>query len=212
MNRASGAAARVARAWRALAPDQRLAGAASGALFLTMFLPWYQETGSAVVNKRLEKISDNLSAFQVFTFIEASVLLVAVGLLVMLFARGEQKAFHLPGGDGTVVFAAGVWVCLLVFIRQLDKPGGHGSPQFATTVGVQWGIFIAFLAGLALAWSGWRMRVAHHAEPPLPGEEPTRAVPPDAARTEVAQPRPRRRQPPPDTPMEGQLTFDDGPG
>lgn len=210
MSRASGAAHRIARAWRALAPDQRLAAAAAGGLFFAMFLPWYQETGSAVVNMRLQKISDNLSAFQVFTFIEASVLLVAVGLLVMLFARGEQRAFHLPGGDGTVVFAGGVWVCLLVFIRQLDKPGGHGSPQFATTVGVQWGIFIAFLAGLSLAWAGWRMRVAHHAEPPLPGQEPTRAVPPDAARTEVA--RPRRRQPPPDGPVDGQLTFDDGPG
>jgi hypothetical protein len=52
------------------------------------------------------------------------------------------------------------------------------------------------------------MRQAHRPEPPLPGEAPTRAVPPDAARTEVA-PRPRRRTPPPDTPTEGQLTFDD---
>jgi hypothetical protein len=161
-----------------------------------------------VVDKRLAKVSDDLSAFQVFTFIEASVLLVAVGILVMLFARGEGRAFHLPGGDGTIVLGGGIWVCLLIFIRQLDKPAGHGSSQFATTIGVQWGIFIAFLAGLGLAFAGWRIRAAHRAEPPLPGEAPTRAVPPDAARTEVA-PRPRRRPPPPDDPMEGQLTFDD---
>jgi hypothetical protein len=38
----------------------------------------------------------------------------------------------------------------------------------------------------------------------LPGEDGPRP-------TEVA-PQPRRRQPPPDAPVEGQLTFDDGPG
>jgi hypothetical protein len=206
--RASGATRRVAGAWRGLGSDQRTAAAAALSLFVAMFLPWYQETGSAVVDKRLAKVSDDLSAFQVFTFIEASVLLVAVGILVMLFARGEGRAFHLPGGDGTIVLGGGIWVCLLIFIRQLDKPAGHGSSQFATTIGVQWGIFIAFLAGLGLAFAGWRIRAAHRAEPPLPGEAPTRAVPPDAARTEVA-PRPRRRPPPPDDPMEGQLTFDD---
>ena len=71
-----------------------------------------------------------------------------------------------------------------------------------------WGIFVTLLAGAALAYAGWRIHQAHRPEPPLPGEVPTTAMPPDAARTEVA-PRPRRRQPPPDAPMEGQLTFDD---
>jgi hypothetical protein len=34
---------RLSSAWRALTPDQRLAGGASAALFVTMFLPWYQQ-------------------------------------------------------------------------------------------------------------------------------------------------------------------------
>src|SRR3954451_18468064 len=180
--RAGGVLRRIAASWGNLGADQRLAGWASLALFVTMFLPWYQETGNAVVGaKQLAKVDNNLSAFQVFTFIEASVLLVAIGVLVMLFARGEGKAFHLPGGDGSVVFAGGVWVCLLVFIRQLDKPDGNSGAQIATTIGVQWGIFIAFLAGLGLAYAGWRIRAAHRPEPPLPGEEPTSAVAPDRA-------------------------------
>jgi hypothetical protein len=211
---------RIGRAWRRLDGEQRLAAAAALGLFLTMFLPWYQETGSALVNKRLVSVSDNLNAFQVFTFIEASVLLVATGVLALLFFRAEQRAFHLPGGDGAVITAGGAWVCLLVFIRQLDKPSGHGSAQFATTVGVQWGIFVAFVAGLALTYAGWRVRAAHRPEPPLPEErEPTVAAPtipvaprPPAAPT-PAPPRPpaRRRPAGPDEPIDGQLSLDDSP-
>ena len=104
-------------------------------------------------------------------------LLVAAGVLYLLFARGEGKAFHLPGGDGTVIMAAGIWVCLLVFYRQLDKPDAGEIAGISTTVGVQWGIFITFLAGLALAAAGQRVRAAHHKEPPLPGDvEPTVVV------------------------------------
>ena len=36
-----------------------------------------------------------------------------------------------------------------------------------TVVGVAWGIFIAFIAGIALAAAGWRMR-AHDESPPPP--------------------------------------------
>jgi hypothetical protein len=127
-------------------------------------------------------------------------------VIVMLFARAERRAFHLPCGDGTVVTAAGGWAALLIFYRVFDRPDGAGYP-----VGIEWGFFLAFVAAGSLAYAGWRIRHAHRPEPPLPGETPTTAVPPDAARTEVA-PRPRRRQPPPDAPVEGQLTFDDGPG
>jgi hypothetical protein len=124
-------------------------------------------------------------------------------VIVMLFARAERRAFHLPGGDGTIIMGAGLWAALLIFYRVFDRPDGNGYP-----VGIEWGFFLAFVAAGFLAYAGWRMRQAHRPEPPLPGEERTRAVPPDAARTEVA-PRPRRRTPPPDAPMEGQLTFDD---
>ena len=105
---------RLSSAWRALTPDQRLAGGASAALFVTMFLPWYQQ--NAVVNapRAAPLQSRNLNAFQVFSFVEAAVLLVALAVLYLLFARGERRSFQLPGGDGSVVFAAGIWVALLL--------------------------------------------------------------------------------------------------
>jgi len=157
---------RLSSAWRALTPDQRLAGAASAALFVTMFLPWYQQ--NAVVNapRAAPLQSRNLNAFQVFSFVEAAVLLVAVAVLYLLFARGERRSFQLPGGDGTVVFAAGIWVALLLILRLFDKPGitTHGV---AANVGIQWGIFFALAAAGLLAAAGSRMRAGARPEPPL---------------------------------------------
>jgi hypothetical protein len=199
-----GVLTRIASGWRAMAPEQRLAAAASLGLLITMFFPWY---GLQSLNRKTGEIhSHAINAVGDVSFVEAAVFLVAAGVIVLLFARAERRAFHLPGGDGTVVTAAGGWAALLIFYRVFDRPDGAGYP-----VGIEWGFFLAFVAAGSLAYAGWRIRHAHRPEPPLPGETPTTAVPPDAARTEVA-PRPRRRQPPPDAPVEGQLTFDDGPG
>jgi hypothetical protein len=199
---------RIASGWRAMAPDQRLAAAFAGGLFLTMFLPWYTKDTTAVIKGHLETVTTTLIAWKSFSFVEAAILLVAVGVLVLLFARAEGRAFHLPGGDGLVITVAGAWVALLVFYRLVDNKTGSSSSVAKVDYGVTWGIFVTLLAGVGLSYAGWRIHQAHRPEPPLPGEEPTSAVPPDAARTEVA-PRPRRRPPPPDAPMEGQLTFDD---
>jgi hypothetical protein len=196
-----GVITRIASGWRAMAPDQRLAVTAALGLLITMFFPWY---GLQSLNRKTGDIhSHSINAFGDVSFVEAAVFLVAAGVIVMLFARAERRAFHLPGGDGTIIMGAGLWAALLIFYRVFDRPDGGGYP-----VGIEWGFFLAFVAAGFLAYAGWRMRQAHRPEPPLPGEERTTAVPPDAARTEVA-PRPRRRTPPPDAPVEGQLTFDD---
>jgi len=207
--------ARVGRAWRALHPDQRLAAIAALAVLLSMFLPWYEVTTSfADRSGRPATESVTRSAFGVYSFVEAAIFLVAIAVLVLLFARGERRAFHLPGGDGTVILAAGLWVMFLIFFRQLDKPDIEQSGAVAGTVGVAWGIFIAFLLGALLAYAGWRIRAAHVAEP----------APPDAAhrrrrepreRRETAEPYepPTRRVPRSEAPtrVEGQLSFDEPP-
>jgi hypothetical protein len=167
---------RLSNAWRALTPDQRLAGGASAALFVTMFLPWYQQ--NAVVNapRTAPLQSRNLNAFQVFSFVEAAVLLVALAVLYLLFARGERRSFQLPGGDGSVVFAAGIWVALLLVLRLFDKPGitTHGV---AANVGIQCGIFFALAAAGLLAAAGSRMRAGARPEAPL-ARRPRRPDPP----------------------------------
>jgi hypothetical protein len=195
---------RASRIWQGLEREQRLAAGAAAALFVTMFLPWYQQ--NAVVNARgvAPLISRNLNAWAVFSFVEAAVLLVAVAVLVMLAARGEGRDFHLPGSDGAIVMLAGAWVALLLIWRLFDKPslGGRGV---AGNVGIQWGIFFALAAAGTLIWAGSRMRAAQRPEPPFirprphphPPREDRPARPP-APEPPTQQVRPARRGQPAD--------------
>ncbi|MGO9320944.1 MAG: hypothetical protein ACLQBY_09115 [Solirubrobacteraceae bacterium] len=158
---------RLTHAWRALTPEQRLAALASLGLFASMFLPWYSKTDTVVVRGAAKAAETSLSAFQAFSFVEAAVLLVSAAVLSMLFARAEGRDFQLPGGDGMIVVIAGGWTALLIFYRLLDKPGLQGNERVTATVGVEWGIFIALLLALGLAYSGGRMRALERPAPPL---------------------------------------------
>jgi hypothetical protein len=163
---------RVQRAAAALDRDQRLAALAALGLLATMFLPWYQKSAATAQGGLAQ---GSLTAFGVFSFVEAAILLVAVGVFALLFARGERKAFHLPGGDGSVIFAAGLWAAALLLWRVFDRPSVAGR---GVTVGIEWGFFFAFLAAAALAAAGWRIRAAHRPEPPNPIAEPVASASP----------------------------------
>ena len=165
---AGSGARRTARAWRALNRDRRIATLAALAVLATMFLPWYQRDTTAFVDGRPVSASQDLNAFEVFTFVEAATLLVIAALLALLFARAEQRDFHLPARDGTLVCAAGAWICLLIFYRQLDQPEPLAGAQASASVGVNWGIFLAFLAAIVLGAVGFRMRVAEQGQHPPP--------------------------------------------
>ncbi len=156
---------RLLNAWGALGRDQRLAAMASLGLFVSMLLPWYSKT--VIVRTRGGGTgSQSLSAFQAFSFVEAAVLLVSVGVLATLLARAERRDFHLPGGDGTIVMLAGAWVAILIFYRLFDKPGLQEKEQIVSSVGVQWGIFVALLVALGLAYVGRLMRFGERGAPP----------------------------------------------
>lgn len=158
---------RLRAAWGALDPDQRFAAAAAIGLLLAMFLPWYEK--NVVIAGTKTFASDSISAFGAVSFVEAAIFLVAAGVLTLLLARADERPFHLPGGDGTVIFAAGLWATALIFYRVFDRPDVSGE---GGTVGIQWGFFVAFVAAGALAFAGQRIRAAHRPEPPLPAAEP----------------------------------------
>jgi hypothetical protein len=185
----------IAHAWGALDRDRRLAAIAAIALFVTMFLPWYQQNAVVTAAKSQPLVSRNLNAFGVFSFVEAAVLLVAVAVLVLLYLRADGRKFRLPGGDGTVVLAAGLWSALLLILRLFDKPGitQHGV---AANVGIQWGIFFALAAAGLLALAGSRMRAGQRPEPPLLRRDRRGDPPPDPPRAEPWGPGPPERRPP----------------
>ena len=90
----------LAETWRRLSPEQRAAGI--GALLLIV------------------------STFGPFSFVEAAILLVAGGILLLLRKRADNAIFHLPFGDGTILMAAGVWSAVLIVVRMFDRPLGQG--------------------------------------------------------------------------------------
>jgi hypothetical protein len=168
-------------AFRALPAEMQQAAGAAAGLGLTLFLPWY----SAVF--RGEDRTFNRSAFGEFSFVEAAVLLVAAGVLYLVWARSQRKAFHLPGGDGTVIMVAGGWAALLIVWRVFDTPESD-TAEF----GLQWGIFVALVAAAALAVAGARVRGAHRPEPPNPAAEDGEWIrPPRRERRPSRRPQPR---------------------
>jgi hypothetical protein len=113
------------------------------------------------------------STFGPFSFVEAAEILIALGVLALLFARAEGKRFHLPFGDGTVIAAAGIWAGLLIVVRLFDRSLGQNLLALACAA-------IMFLAGA-------RERAKRPADDLPPG-----LPPPPAAR--------RDPQPPPPAP------------
>jgi hypothetical protein len=162
------------QALRELPPESRLTGGAAAALIFSMVLPWYQVNSLGKDESR--------SAFAVFTWVEAAILLVAAAVLYLVWARAQRRRFHLPGGDGFVVSLAGGWVLALLVWRLFDKPKIGGA---TTTVGIDWGIFVALLAAGALVAAGARVRAAGRPEPANPIAEETE--------WEVPERRPRER-------------------
>jgi len=199
------------RAWRLLPHERRLAAVAATGLFLTLFLPWYQRQFFVIVGGRPQPTADSQTGWGAFYFVEAAVLSVATGVLVLLFRRAEGRAFHLPGGDGAVITAAGLWACVLGIWRIFDKQGATSHGAQVTTYGIEWGIFVALGVVALLAYAGTRIRAAHRPEPPLPRDRsprpsPSGPVPPPPSHPPAA-PRGRSRRQPRPVPADEQLTI-----
>ncbi|MGA2927610.1 MAG: hypothetical protein ABSG43_16755 [Solirubrobacteraceae bacterium] len=159
-HRIGSGASRTVRAWRVIGPDRRLAACAAIGIFVTLFLPWYQETLFANGSQKLQSATASITGWGAFSFVEAALLLIAAGVLTLLFRRSEGRGLRLPGGDGWVIMAAGVWSCALIVWRMFDKQGGAVHGQVASTYGIEWGIFVALAVAAFMAYSGARIRAA----------------------------------------------------
>jgi hypothetical protein len=137
---------RILRAFRALTRDQRMSAVAALALWITMFLPWY----SVTVAKGVAGAS--LSAWSAFGLVQVLVLLISLGTLVLLFFRGERRALGAHSADtALLVTILGSVAAIAVLWGIFDRPGG----ALAVASGIGWGIVIALLAAIWLAWTGF---------------------------------------------------------
>lgn len=140
-----GTAAGLLETWRRLHFEQRVA--ATGALLLMV------------------------STFGPFSFVEAAIVLTAGGVLALLKKRADGRRFHLPFGDGTVIFAAGLWSALLILVRLFDRPLGQSV--------------LALACAAILAGAGARERAKRPADD-VSTEAATARRPPDVATERLA--------------------------
>jgi hypothetical protein len=180
-----GRIAGLARAWSVLHPEQRVAAIAASLLIVSTFGP--------------------------FSFVEAAEIVAAGAVLTLLKQRADGRRFHLPLGDGTVIFGAGVWCGVLIATRMFDRPPGM-------TV-------LALVCALLLAAAGLRERAKRAPDDlPTPLEREAVGVPVvparpiamparPAAQTPQARRRPLRRKPKPAASDDStrQLSFDEDP-
>jgi uncharacterized membrane protein YhaH (DUF805 family) len=177
--RLSAAISYMLGAWRALDRERRLAVIACCGLFVSLFLPWYQET--AIVpgrGHRLQAASESLSALGAFSIAEALVLLVAVGVSALLIHRAH--AARQPA-EAIGVTAAGALALVAVIVRMLTQEGTHSHGHYATNTGIQFGIFLAAVFAVLLTYAGTRMRTATGPRPAATGPRPAATGPRPAA-------------------------------
>jgi hypothetical protein len=189
---------RLRRALANLASEQRRVALAATLVLVSLLLPWYSKSFASFDGKG-KVATDSQAKLAIFvpSFVEASIFLVAIAILVLMFFRSEGSAFHLPFGDGLVVTAAGAWVGFLVFYRFIDQPSGGKTNNLVYSYDLSWGIFFGLLAAAFLIYSGTRLRLARVAEPPLPGEAPDAPTVADRrAQRQADRERPARRERP----------------
>ena len=122
-----------------------------------------------------------VSTFGPFSFVELAIVLTGAAVLALLKRRADGERFHLPFGDGTVIFAAGMWAGLLIVVRLFDRPLGQSV--------------LALGCAAILAGAGARERAKRPPDDLPPPERPP--APPPAPTEDETVRLPREEEPPP---------------
>lgn len=154
---------------------EKLAGVAGAVLLVSFFLPWFQKSVLPAGAKAF--VSQNLSAFGAFSWIEAALLLVNGAVLLLLYLRSTGRRVELPTDDGTMIALAGGWMLVLVLARVVfAKPVVTGT---SASVGLQWGLLVAMGAAGGMLAAGLASRSrAHASRTPAEPVVPESDVPP----------------------------------
>jgi hypothetical protein len=159
--RSQGIAREALAIFRALNPEQRIAGVGAVLLLVSTFGP--------------------------FSFVEAAEVLIALAVLALLRARALGKRFHLPLGDGTVIAAAGAWAALLIVARLFDRPLGQNLLALACAAIL---VFAGLRERAKRPADDLPAEPVHHAPPERApaGERPAEGPEPEPAATPASEP------------------------
>ena len=129
---------------------EMIAGVSAIALFVFMLLPWYGVEASFGAGS----ISQNGSAWEVFSLIDVLLLLVILIALGLVVARAMDALPELPQPPGLIVAAAGAFAVLLILFRLIIVPDGNVDVEgvdFSRKIG----IFLGLIAAAGITFGGW---------------------------------------------------------
>jgi len=118
---------------RRLRAGEWILAASGGALFVSLFLPWY---GAA----------STLTAWESFTVVDVILAAIAAAAVAVLVVTATQSVPAVPIMLESLVTVAGMVATVLVVVRVLDPPTGAG--------GREWGIWLGVAGALGIAGGG----------------------------------------------------------
>jgi len=130
-----------------------VAGASGLALLIVMFFPWYG------IKTEFEGLGDiegaNGNAWEVFSFIDIILFLVALVAIGMAVARAAgAMPSQLPAPAGTIVAAAGALALLLILFRLISAPDPDVTGD-AVDLSRKIGIFLGLIAAAGITFGGY---------------------------------------------------------
>jgi hypothetical protein len=136
-----------------LSRGELIAGGSGVALLVVMFLPWY----GVDVSIGGFSTSESGSAWEVFSYIDIVLFLVAAVAIGLAVARLADVALPPDLPVATIVTGAGVLAVLLVLYRIIDVPGPDipAIVQNNIDFGRKIGLFLGLLAAGGVAYGGY---------------------------------------------------------
>jgi len=129
---------------------EMIAGISALALFIFMFLPWYELESVA----GFDVGGADANAWESFSFIDVLLLLVVIIVVGLVLARAADAMPDLPQPAGLIIEVAGGLALLLILFRLIFTPDVDAAVD--VDLGRQIGIFLGLVAAGGIAYGGWR--------------------------------------------------------
>jgi multidrug transporter EmrE-like cation transporter len=123
-----------------------IAGVSGVALFIIMFLTWFELP--EVTAQAVEQLGGDTSesAWTAFDFIDLVLLLAAVAGVGLTVLAAAQSNVQLPVAASAITAGLGIFATLLVLYRVLDPPSDLDRA---------YGLYLGLLASAGIAVGGW---------------------------------------------------------
>lgn len=139
-----------------LSTGEKIAGASGILLFVFMFFDWFGAEvsggGGGFLTASATASANAWDALDVIPIFLVIAIVAAVGVAIL---RLSDAVFEPAIPANAVVAVLGGLAVLLILYRIVDPPGGTDVPGLSVDVSPEFGIFLALLAAIGIAYGGY---------------------------------------------------------